>query len=109
MGGSILRLSLGLLAVGAFSTPSQIDLPAAKPLFESGQASKLTPASDTAGSINVVSYNIRWRTGVELDQIASWLKSRRASITALHERDRAQERTGNTNKAPPLAERLRII
>src|SRR5215510_2066443 len=106
MRGSILRLSLGLLAVGAFSTPSQIDLPAAKPLFESGQASKLAPASDTAGSINVVSYNIRWRTGAERDQIASWLKSRRASIIALQEVDRAKERTGNTNNARALAESL---
>jgi endonuclease/exonuclease/phosphatase family metal-dependent hydrolase len=75
-------------------------------LLETGQAPKLSPPSDPSTDITVVSYNIRWRTGAELNQIAEWLKDKHALIIALQEVDRARERTGKTNNARELAESL---
>lgn len=72
-------------------------------LLEIGQATKLA-AAPNAPEIPVVSYNIRWRSGKELDQIASWLKAKRAALIALQEVDRAKQRTGKNNNARSLAE-----
>jgi endonuclease/exonuclease/phosphatase family metal-dependent hydrolase len=74
--------------------------------LETGQAAKLISAADTPAEITVVSYNIRWRTGAELEQIASWIKSKHALVIALQEVDRAKERTRKTNNARALAESL---
>ena len=75
-------------------------------LLEQGQATKLSNRTDPAGEISVVTYNIRWRTGAELEQIAEWLKARHASVIALQEVDRSKPRTGNKNNARALAESL---
>jgi endonuclease/exonuclease/phosphatase family metal-dependent hydrolase len=106
MWGSILTFSLILLAFDAFRVLPQKDLPAPKPLLETGQAAKIIPGPESPDQITVVSYNIRWRTGAELDQIASWLKSKHALVIALQEVDRAKQRTSNTNNARALAESL---
>src|SRR5436190_22644737 len=103
---SMLTCSLILLALSAFGQLPQSDSATPKPLCETGQATKLISGPDKPGEINVVSYNIRWRTGAELEQIASWLKSKHALIIALQEVDRAKERTGKTNNARALAESL---
>jgi endonuclease/exonuclease/phosphatase family metal-dependent hydrolase len=106
MWGSILTCSLILLAYDAFGLLPQKDLPAPKPLLETGQAAKLISGPDSPAQITVVSYNIRWRTGAELEQIASWLKSKQALVIALQEVDRTKQRTGKTNNARALAESL---
>lgn len=96
----------------------QVALPAGKPreanvdsgLLESGQATTLRKPADPAREIKVVSYNIRWRAGDELKQIAKLLrddpKIGGASIIALQEVDRAKKRTGNSNTARTLADEL---
>lgn len=106
MWGSILTFSLILLAFDAFGILPQKDLTAPKPLLETGQAAKLVSGPDTPAEITVVSYNIRWRTGAELEQIASWLKSKHALVIALQEVDRGKQRTNKTNNARALAESL---
>lgn len=78
-------------------------------LLESGQGSMLTnpPASPT--ELKIISYNIRWRSGNELQQIIRWLKdkaSSRPAIIGLQEVDRAKKRSGRINHAKALAESL---
>ena len=103
---SILTFSLILLVFDVFRVMPQKDLPEPKPLLETGQAAKLISGPDNPDKITVVSYNIRWRTGAELEQIASWLKSKHATVIALQEVDRAKQRTNKTNNARALAESL---
>jgi endonuclease/exonuclease/phosphatase family metal-dependent hydrolase len=106
MWGSILTFSLILLAFDVFRVLPQKDLPVPQPLLETGQATKLISGPDTPAEMAVVSYNIRWRTGAELEQIASWLKSKHALVIALQEVDRGKERTNKTNNARAMAESL---
>jgi endonuclease/exonuclease/phosphatase family metal-dependent hydrolase len=78
------------------------------PLLESGAAHQIlqTTASD---ELKLISYNIRWRSGKELEQIVGWLKDRRGStpmLIALQEVDRAKPRSGNVNTAKAVAEAL---
>jgi len=78
-------------------------------LLESKQGSKLNnpPASPT--ELKIISYNIRWRSGKELQEIIRWLKdagSLRPAIIGLQEVDRARERSGNANHAKEIAHEL---
>jgi endonuclease/exonuclease/phosphatase family metal-dependent hydrolase len=78
-------------------------------LLEWGRAEKIqTPVA--LDEIKIVSYNIRWRSGEELQKIVNWLKASNdsppATIIGLQEVDRARKRTGNTNHAKALAENL---
>lgn len=106
MWASILTCSLILLAFDAFGVLPQKDSTVPNPLLETGQAARLTTAPLTTTDITLVSYNTRWRTGAELEQIAKWLKSKHALVIALQEVDRARQRTGKTNNARALAESL---
>ena len=106
MWGSILTISLILLVFDAFRVLPQKELTAPKPLLETGQAARLTTPPPTTAEITVVSYNIRWRTTTELEQIISWLKSKHALVIALQEVDHAKVRTGKANNARALAESL---
>jgi endonuclease/exonuclease/phosphatase family metal-dependent hydrolase len=77
-------------------------------LLESGKAEKLRNSALSKG-IKIVSYNIRWRSGEQLQQIIRWLKTGHEDlpmIIGLQEVDRARKRTGNTNHAKLLAENL---
>lgn len=80
-----------------------------KQLLESGHAEKLLGPT-SANEIKIVSYNIRWRSGEELQQIIRWLKDTNeapaASIIGLQEVDRAKKRSGNINHAKALADSL---
>ena len=77
-------------------------------LIESGKADKLvTPPA--ASELKIVSYNIRWRSGKELQEIVRWLKdagSQRPAIIGLQEVDRARERSGSANHAKRIADEL---
>ena len=81
-------------------------------LLETGRASTLRPAIDSRGEVKVVSYNIRWRGGEELRQLAQLLKDDAeiggAAILGLQEIDRNKKRTGNKNTVKMLAEELGI-
>jgi len=96
-----LALGLVLLALGVQVKTDNATPP--KALLETGQAAKIN-APPATGEVTLVSYNIRWRTGAELDQIAAWLKSQNATIIALQEVDRGKKRTGKNNNARALAD-----
>jgi len=77
-------------------------------LLESGKAPTLAEPP-RANELKIVSYNIRWRSGKELQEIVRWLKdagSLRPAIIGLQEVDRARTRTGNVNHAKGVADEL---
>lgn len=104
MNRGLINLLLTFLLTTSLAAQSK-SIPATD-LLETGQAAKLVAPSAALTEITVASYNIRWRTGAELNQISDWLKGKRALIIALQEVDRARERTARTNNARELAERL---
>jgi endonuclease/exonuclease/phosphatase family metal-dependent hydrolase len=79
-------------------------------LLEIGHASRMRTVMDSPSEVKVVSYNIRWRGGEELRQLAQLLKEDTeiggAAILGLQEVDRNKKRTGNENTAKILAEEL---
>ena len=87
-----------VLATDVYSQPAN--------LIETGGPRKSTSATSAPTELTVVTYNIRWRAGDQLEQIAGWLKERKPAIVALQEIDRARKRTGNANTARALAEQL---
>jgi endonuclease/exonuclease/phosphatase family metal-dependent hydrolase len=96
----------------------QVASPSGKPndssvdstLLESGRAATLRKPTPHSREIKIVSYNIRWRAGDELNQIAKLLKEDPdvggAAILGLQEVDRHKKRTGNSNTAKTLADEL---
>ena len=77
-------------------------------LLECGSAQQIVPTR-VSQKITFVSYNIRWRSGKELEQIIGWLKERQGSesmIIGLQEVDRAKSRSAHLNHAKAIAERL---
>lgn len=77
-------------------------------LLESGKAERLAQPP-RANELKIVSYNIRWRSGKELQQIIHWLKgagSLRPAIIGLQEVDRTRKRSGNANHAKAIADEL---
>lgn len=79
-------------------------------LLEIGCATKLKEGQTTSSSFKIISYNIRWRSGEELEQLADRLKTDSeiggAAILGLQEVDRKKKRSGNKNSAAMLAESL---
>lgn len=78
--------------------------------LESGKAETVAdPPPPRANELKIVSYNIRWRSGKELQQIIRWLKdagSVRPAIIGLQEVDRARKRSGHANHAKGIADEL---
>ncbi len=70
-------------------------------LLETGRAATLAHAPKAPADIKVVSYNIRWRGGEELNELIKLLKHDSeiagASIVGLQEVDRNKQRTGKLN------------
>jgi len=79
-------------------------------LLESGKAATLRKHTSENAEIKIVSYNIRWRGGDELKQIAKLLHEDPeiggAAILGLQEVDRHKKRTGHSNTVKALAEEL---
>lgn len=79
-------------------------------LLEIGHAAKIHAGPSSPSEIKVVSYNIRWRGGEELRQLAQLLKHDAeiggAAILGLQEVDRNRKRTGNKNTVKALADEL---
>jgi endonuclease/exonuclease/phosphatase family metal-dependent hydrolase len=102
-------LTLAMMILSSTLVAAQSNNGNATPLLiESGKAEKLfTPPA--AGELKIVSYNIRWRSGGELQQISRWLKEAAAAhptIIGLQEVDRAKKRSGQVNHAKALADSL---
>lgn len=105
---STLLLSLALLVLTSTLAAAQTNGANETLLLESGMAE--APAEPPrANELKIVSYNIRWRSGEELQQIIRWLKdagSLRPAIIGLQEVDRARNRSGNANHVKAIAAEL---
>jgi endonuclease/exonuclease/phosphatase family metal-dependent hydrolase len=79
-------------------------------LLETGSAAKPAVASASPDVIKIVSYNIRWRGGDDLNKLIALLRDDpeigRATIIGLQEVDRNKKRTGNVNTVRRMAEEL---
>lgn len=79
-------------------------------LLETGAAAKLQTPPAVPAEIKIVSYNIRWRGGEDLQKLIEHLRSDpeigNAEILGLQEVDRGKKRTGNINTARVIAEAL---
>lgn len=80
-------------------------------LLEAGQAAKLrTPNRSTSKQIKIISYNIRWRSGEELEKMIRFFQDDpeigNAAILGLQEVDRRKKRSGNTNTVKLIADEL---
>jgi endonuclease/exonuclease/phosphatase family metal-dependent hydrolase len=102
----------GLLVVTMIATlqpnQGQTDNRQTNSLLECGAARQIVETR-LRDEIIFVSYNIRWRSGKELEQIINWLRERRGSapmIVALQEVDRAKPRSNNVNSAKQTADAL---
>ena len=97
-----------VIVFGLSSVNAQMETGRSDSLLECGAARQVVEVAAGA-EIKLVSYNIRWRSGKELEQIIKWLKDRRAStplIIGLQEVDRAKARSGNLNHAKAIADAL---
>ncbi len=103
----LLRLAITLLSSNVIAAQSNGNN--GNRLLESGKAEKLIEPSATS-ELKIVSYNIRWRSGEELQQIIRWLKATdngpAPAIIGLQEVDRAKKRSGRVNHAKAIAESL---
>jgi endonuclease/exonuclease/phosphatase family metal-dependent hydrolase len=81
-------------------------------LLESGKAATIRQHHANSDEIKIVSYNIRWRGGDELKQLAKLLHEDPeiggASILGLQEVDRHKKRTGHNNTVKALADELGV-
>jgi endonuclease/exonuclease/phosphatase family metal-dependent hydrolase len=82
----------------------------ASPLLETGAAAKPREPPPSPASFKIVSYNIRWRGGEDLNKLIALLRTDAevggATIIGLQEVDRNRKRTGNVNTARRIAEEL---
>ena len=80
------------------------------PLLESGKSASLRKQTPTPAEIKLLSYNIRWRSGDDLQAMIKLFKDDPeiggASILALQEVDRSKKRSGNHNTAKLIADEL---
>ena len=79
-------------------------------LLEVGRAAANISPSKNVPALKIVSYNIRWRSGAQLQEIIQLFKTDTeiggAAILGLQEVDRNKKRTDNTNTAKLIAEQL---
>jgi endonuclease/exonuclease/phosphatase family metal-dependent hydrolase len=79
-------------------------------LLEIGGAPKAHAPAAMPEAIRIVSYNIRWRGGEDLQRLIELFKSDaeigHATIIGLQEVDRNKKRTGNVNTARQMADEL---
>ena len=117
----LVLLTAGLAIVSSFSpsysrsddlakTSVSYSLDRESRLLEIGRAPKARAALQSASTLKVVSYNIRWRGGDDLHTLAQLLKDDPevggAAILGLQEVDRNKKRSGNKNTAQILADDL---
>lgn len=95
-----------IMFVSAWTAAGQTAPADDKDLLETGAATKPQRPLQISKDITIVTYNIRWRTGDELQQISKWLISKQPAVIALQEVDRSKQRTNKTNNARALAQAL---
>jgi len=85
-------------------------LPNDVPLLESGKGATIRTQTSTPAQLKVISYNIRWRSGDDLQTMIKLLQEDPeiggASILALQEVDRRKKRTGHNNTVKIIADAL---
>lgn len=110
-----LPLLAGVVAVSQKHAPpakseSRVSEQAESLLLESGAPAKLREMSATNGEIKVVSYNIRYRAGEDLNKLLKLFREDpeigNAVLLGLQEVDRNRKRTGHTNTARIIADGL---
>lgn len=107
-------LVLLLVAPGSFTSPSAIrdDRPSSdkSELLEIGRAERLQPVAYKLGEFKIVSYNIRWRSGKELNQLIQLFRNDpeigNALVLGLQEVDRNKKRSRNANNAKIIANEM---
>lgn len=81
-------------------------------LLETGNYSRLSTNIPTPDTIKLISYNIRYRSGEDLQRLIAFLRNDKeigaADIVALQEVDRNKKRTRNVNTARLIAEELSL-
>jgi len=108
--GLLLLLLVGVYGVAGERQRARRDAP--DKLLEVGSPSKPGKVAEAgaAAELKVVSYNIRYRAGEELDQLIAVLRNDPevggASVIGLQEVDRNRKRTGNVNTARKIADAL---
>ena len=105
---STFLLTLAVIVLTSTFAAAQTNGAAEAYLLESGKAETLAEPP-RASELKIVSYNIRWRSGKELQQIIRWLKdagSLQPAIVGLQEVDRARKRSGNANHVKRIADGL---
>ncbi len=105
---TVLALLIFTMLSSLQTNQGQTDNRQTNSLLECGAAPRIVETR-LRDEIIFVSYNIRWRSGKELEQIINWLKERRGSapmIVGLQEVDRAKPRSGNFNNAKQIADAL---
>ena len=79
-------------------------------LLESGKPAKLREITNSIAEIKIVSYNIRYRSGDDLDKLLRLFREDpeigNAAVLGLQEVDRNKKRTGRTNTAKLIADGL---
>lgn len=101
---------IGTISAASFALRQQQHRHPEQALLETGRpAPGISPSKDVS-EIKIVSYNIRWRSGDQLQEIIQLLKTDPeiggAAIIGLQEVDRNKKRTANTNTAKLIAEQL---
>jgi endonuclease/exonuclease/phosphatase family metal-dependent hydrolase len=107
---ALIIVLIGTISAAALAIRQQDKRHNTQAILELGQpAPKISPSKDVPG-LKIVSYNIRWRSGDQLQQIIQLLKTDPeiggAGIIGLQEVDRNKKRTANTNTAKLIAEQL---
>jgi len=102
-----------LLCASLFSVIADFPLAARtadSELLETGRAPAIAVAPKVPTNIKVVSYNIRWRGGRDLEELIKHLQSDSeisgATVVGLQEVDRNKKRTGNLNTVKAMADKL---
>lgn len=116
---SILIVALPLLATtitviqkndGPARSESPVSDQTDSALLESGKPTKPREIAPSNGEIKIVTYNIRYRCGEDLDQLVELFRKDpeigNAAVLGLQEVDRNKKRTGKSNTAKTLAEAL---
>ena len=101
---------IGTISAASLAFRLQQKQPDNQAQLESGRPDPAISPSKDVSALKIVSYNIRWRSGDQLQQIIQLLKTDPeiggAAIIGLQEVDRNKKRTANTNTAKLIADQL---
>src|SRR5262245_42887759 len=108
----IFALPIGVTLLGRDLSRNQTSSQSVKndPLLEIGTPREVRPGSVKDGQTKIISYNIRWRSGDDLEKLISLFHDDPeiggAAIMGLQEVDRNRTRSAKTNTARLLSEKM---